>query len=170
MPAPLASAAELNTHLQMTVPDATAELALAGASGMVRSYCGWDLLREDRTFTVVGNGSTLLTLPTLELIAVAEVRIDGLAIDPAGPQPVRLLHGQVYWLNAWPAATPIEVDVTHGYDDIPDVVRLVTLTIAARIVNNPDNYKSANTGTVSRSYDPGLAALDQRLLAPYRLE
>jgi hypothetical protein len=168
--APLASADELSTHLQTPVPGAVADLALAGASGAVRAYCGWDLSRETRTFVLVGDGTVLLTLPTMELLAVSAVRVDGVPLDLAVSVPTVLRLGQLILAEGWPAGSVIEVDADHGYDTVPDVVRLVTLTIAARIVNNPDNYKTANVGTVTRTYDPGLTALDGRLLAPYRLE
>lgn len=168
MAAPLAEADELNIHLQATVPVHLAELALAGASGAVRAYCGWDLTRETRTFELVGDGSALLTLPTMELVSVSEVRISGVELDITSGLTV-LKRGQLVLLGGWPGAV-VEVDAVHGYATIPDVLRLVALTIAARIVNNPDNYRSVNVGTVSRAYDHRMTALDQRLLAPYRLE
>lgn len=170
MAAPLASAAELDLHLQQTVPPAASALALAGASGAVRSYCGWDLLRESRTFTVEGDGSVILSLPTLYLISVDEIRIGGLVVDPTStPQPIVHQRGQLVWASFWPTGAVIEVDAVHGYVDAPDVVKLVTLTLAARIVTNPDDAKSASVGSVSRTYDTTMTALDMRLLDPYRL-
>jgi hypothetical protein len=167
--APLVSADELNDHMQTTVAPATAELAVAGASGAVRAYCMWNISREATTFHAVGDGSPLLTLPTLLLESVSQVRISGTAIAVTAPQPRVLRHGQLVY-DLWPSGELIEVDVVHGYDPAPDVVRLVALTVAARIVNNPDNFKTAASGSISRSYDPGLCALDERLLAPFRLE
>lgn len=170
MAALLASAADLNLHLQQTVAPDVAALALAGASGAVRSHCGWDLSRETRTFTVEGDGSVLLTLPTMHLVSVSAIRIGGLTVDPDSlPQPVIHPRGQLYWSLLWPAGSVVEVDAVHGYLPVPDVVRLVALTLATRIVNNPDNVKSASVGTVSRTYDPRMTALDIRLLDPYRL-
>jgi hypothetical protein len=170
--APLASPAELEAHLQASIPDSQATLVLAGASGAVRAYCGWNLTRETRTFYLMGDGSPLLTLPTLELVSVEEVRVGDVTLDLVASAPVVLRHGQILLPEGWIAGAVIQVDATHGYDavSVPDVLRLVTLTIAARTVNNPDNYKTANVGTVTRAYDPGLTALDARLLAPYRLE
>lgn len=168
--AALATPLELASHLQRDLDLATANLALAGASGAIRAHCGWGILRESTTFVVDGDGSTILTLPTLHLVSVDAIRIGGLAVDPAGVQPVAHPRGQLIWANTWPALAHIEVDAVHGYLDVPDVVKLVTLTMAARIYNNPDNVKSASVGTVSRTYDPKLTALDVRLLDPYRLE
>lgn len=167
--AALASAADLDLHLQRSLAADVAALALAGASGAVRAYCGWGLLRESTTFTVDGNGSTVLDLPTLYLVSTSAVRVGGLAIDPAGPQPVVHPRGQLVWANVWPSLTKVEVEAVHGYLTTPDIVKLLTLTIAARIINNPDNLRSASVGTVSRSYDAKLTALDMRLLDQYRL-
>lgn len=169
--AALATPLELASHLQIERLDlATANLALAGASGAVRSYCGWTVLRATETLTVDGEGSRVLTLPTLHLASVDEVRIDGLALDPDGAQPTVHPRGQLIWANTWPALSKIEVDCEHGFEATPDVVRLVTLTLAARIFNNPDHVKTASVGTVTRTYDANLTALDMRLLDPYRLE
>ncbi len=170
MAAPLASAAELDLHMQRAVPPDVSALVLAGASGAVRSHCGWDLSRETRTFTVDGAGGVVLTLPTLHLVSVSAVRIDGLPLNLAVP-PMPIVHprGQLIWAGSWPANAVIEVDAVHGYDEIPDVIRLVTLTIAARIVNNPDSVRTASVGSVTRTYDPKMTALDVRLLDPYRL-
>lgn len=168
MAAPLADATELCIHLQKTVPDSLADLALAGASGAVRAYCGWNLTRETRTFTPVGDGTVLLTLATMELVSVSAIRASGVALDITGLSVLR--RGQLILPDGFPAGEQVEVDAVHGYPTTPDVARLVTLTIAARIVNNPDNYKAVAVGTVSRTYDQNLTALDVRLLAPYRLE
>ena len=170
MAAPLASAVELKNHLQQTVPPDVSALALAGASGAVRSYCGWDLLRETRTFVVEGDGSVILTLPTLHLVTINAIRVGGLTVDPAGiPQPIPHERGQLVWATSWPVGSLVEIDAVHGYETAPDVVKLVTLTLAARIVTNPDDAKSASVGSVSRTYDTTMTALDMRLLDPYRL-
>jgi hypothetical protein len=167
--APLADAADLDLHLQRTIDPDVAALALAGASGLVRSYCGWGLSRETTTFTVTGDDTVILSLPTLYLRSVSAIRIGGLALDPGGPQPVPLQRGQVIWAATWPSTTQVEVDADHGYDDTPDLVRLVVLTLAARIIANPEDAKTASVGTVSRSFDTTLTALDTRLLDIYRI-
>lgn len=167
--AALASAADLDLHLQRSIAPDVAALALAGASGAVRSYCGWGLLRETTTFTVDGTGSTVLDLPTLYLVSISDVLVDGLAINPDDVQPVVHPRGQLVWANIWPNLTKVEVEAVHGYDPVPDIAKLLTLTIAARIINNPDNLRSASVGTVTRSYDAKLTALDMRLLDQFRL-
>lgn len=166
--AALASAAELNTLLQTTVPDDQATLALATASGTVRGYCGWNLLRETATFTSEGDGTVLLSLPTLRLLSITNLLIDGTVT--ATSTMLVLPRGQIVWADGWPAGARIDITIDHGYDEAPDVVKLVTLTVAARIVNNPEHLRGMQVGQVQRSYDPKLLNLDMRLLDPYRLE
>lgn len=165
----LATDTELNTHLQRTVDPDVAALALAGASGLVRDFCGWNLTRETVTFHVDTDYTQFfLNLPTLHLVDVLEIRVEGVAVDMDQPIPPRWLRrGQLCW--NWPMHRKVEVDAVHGYDDTPDLVRLVTLTVAGRIVSNPDDVKSASVGSVSRTFDTSLSALELRLLDPYRL-
>lgn len=167
MTAPFAAAEELNQHLRYELPPDVAALALTGASGAVRSYCGWNLSRESTTLIGEGNGGAILTLPTLHLVSIEEVRIDGDDVDLAGVVVTR--RGQLRRKLLWPLDSTVEVDCVHGYDETSDVVRLVTLTLAARIVNNPENAKTAAVGSVTRTYDASMSALDMRLLDPFRL-
>lgn len=163
-----ADADELTAHLQHAVPPDVSASALAGASGVIRSYCKWGLSREDTTLLAEGAGGVLLDLPTLHLVTVTAIRINGIAADVDGVIVTR--RGQLVRATYWPVDAQVEVDCTHGYDPIPDVVKLLTLTLAARIISNPEGAKSASVGSVSRSFDASLSHLDMRLLDPYRLE
>lgn len=168
--AALANAGDLSLYLGRFIDPDAAELVLAGASGVVRAYCGWNLSQETTTFIVEGNGSVILSLPTLNLGAVTAIRIGGLPVDLlTAPAPIVHPRGQLIWAASWPAGALIEVDATHGYVDTPDVIRLVVLTLAARLLNNPDDARTASVGSVTRTYDTTLTALDMRLLDPFRL-
>lgn len=167
---PLASAGELENHLQRPVDGDVADQALQLASGAVRAFCKWDLSQVAETLYADGNGSVVCTLPTLELVDVLEVRLDGVVVelDPTTLSWSR--KGQLYRPTGWPAFSSVEVDCLHGYDPIPDVLKLVTLDLAARSMTNPDGWKTATTGRVSRTFgDAGLSALHERLLARYSL-
>jgi len=167
--APLATAAELNTYLQRTVPGPLAELLLASASGAVRAYCRWDISRATETLHAVGDGGVIVTLPTLHLVDVDEIRIDTVAQNLVDPRVVWSRTGQLYTSTYWPTFAKIEVDCTHGFDPVPDLVRLVTLTMAARALNNPEGLKAATTGAVTRQWDTSMTDLHMRLLDQYRL-
>lgn len=173
--APLATAAELNTHLQRTVPGAQADLALAGASGAVRAYCRWGIDRATETLYGDGDGGSMLTLPTLHLVDVTEIRVDGEVVDLAvAPAPIWSRRGQIFRRTLWPVNAKVEVDCEHGFDPVPDLVRLVTLTLAAQILGNPDGVTSVRVGSVQRTWATSngqnhMTDLHMRLLDNYRI-
>lgn len=175
---PLATIGELEAHLQRTVDAASANLALALASGAVRAYCGWDLAAEETTLLAYGDDTPILTLPTLHLLDVTAIRIDGAEVDLSIPvtdgRPSWSRKGQIFRAAGWPRFAEVEVDLVHGYDVIPDLIKLVTLDVAAVSIVNPENLVSAVTGHVSRTWarpgdDNRLTALHQRLLERFRL-
>lgn len=168
---PLVTVADLSTHLQREVDEGPAALAVAGASGAVRSHCRWDISREDAAFTVAGSGTRVLNLPTLHLVDVLAVRLDDgteLVRGGGNGEYLWVKRGQMYRSAAWPGPfRHVEVQCVHGYDPVPDVVRLVTLTIAAREYTNPMRLRDASVGSVTRRFD--MTALDMALLDTYRL-
>lgn len=168
----LITVAELTTHLQRPVEPAAGALAVAGASGAVRSRCGWNISRETATFELDGSGTTVLNLPTLFLSAVISVDVAGELVSPAVSGDLHVgyrstVRGQLYRYGGWPSFSRITVTCEHGYDPVPDVVRLVALTLASRTLSNPERLKTAAVGSISRTFD--LSELDVRLLDPYRL-
>lgn len=167
----LATVGELETHLQRTLENDQAELALELASGAVRAYCRWDLSREHTTMYVEGSGTTLLSLPTLELIAVDEVRADGVVLNPVDCPYSYGRKGQLW--GSWAPRVQYEFDVEHGYDPLPDVLKLVTLDVATRNLTNPEGLTAATTGQVSRTWGGrtagGMSSLHERLLDRYSL-
>lgn len=168
----LATAGELDIHLQREIDEDRAGLALQLASGAVRAYCGWDLSLQTTTLQVDGTGTILLTLPTLCLGAVTEIRVDTLPLDLATVIPAR--KGQILRRSGWPRGALVEVDCDHGYDPIPDLIKLVVLEQAAKSLTNPEGLTSATTGRVTRTWagtgtQPRLSALDERLLDRYRI-
>lgn len=175
---PLATVRELELHLQRDLdnPEA-AQLALTLASGAVRAYCGWNLARETTTFEVDGDDGQILTLPTLHLVTLVEIRNNGVLIEPmSGRYPRWSAKGQLYRMAGWPKHMSFQATVVHGYDPVPDLVKLVTLDLAARTVNNPEGLVSATVGPVSRTWasssgsEPtALSTLHSRLLDRYAL-
>lgn len=181
MPA-LATTTDLANYLQRSdVPAGTATLALDGASQLVRTYCGWQLDQVTETLHAFGAGTQVLSLPTLHLTAVAEVRLAGevlvqATVDEGAPfaaaEYVWTVAGQLVRPASWDRFAAVEADVTHGYSPVPDDVRVVVLAVAARLVSNPDNLRQEVVGSVSRSWDSGMvgfAPTEVALLAPYRL-
>lgn len=177
---PLVVAEDLAAYLQRDLDRSSAELAIDGAVGAAQTYCRWSLGAEATTFTLDGTGSTVLSLPTLRLVTVDAVRLDGVALEscPAGGgstvQYGWSAVGQLFRAAGWPKRPRcVEADVVHGYDPLPRSVRLVVLAVAGRLMNNFDGVTSKAVGAVSRGYDSGrpaeLSELEEHLLSGYRL-
>lgn len=174
---PLATQSELETHLQRDVEEAGAELALALASGAVRAFCGWDLARETATLQADGDGSPILSLPTLHLVDVTAVTVDDVEVDLNLLDRDRIVwskKGQLYRASGWPRFCVVSADVVHGYDPVPDLVKLVTLDLAARRLSNPEALVSATVSSVTKTWassgsGPTLSSLHERLLERFCL-
>lgn len=162
-------------YLQRDLDRATAELALAGASGVVRAFCRWSISAEETTFTVDGTGSTILRLPTMKLNGVDAVAIDGTALDPGEYR--WSAGGLIERAAGWPRRFRVaDVTCSHGYalDDMPDAIRIVVLALAARYYGNPDGLRSKTVGDISRTFllesmRGDMTELETALIGGYRL-
>jgi hypothetical protein len=149
---------------------AAAELALASGSGVVRTFCRWQISAVTETLIADGDGSGVLSLPTLYLRDVTEVRTGQTTADPAG---YSWSAGGQLFVNSgggWPIGfRNVEADVLHGYDssETPDAVRLAVLAHAARQYANPLGLTSRSVGGVSEAW--ALTELQVAQLSPYRL-
>ena len=171
---PLASTESFASYLQRDLDTATAMLALAGASALIRGYCGWSISQETTTMVRDGNGTEVLSLPTLKLNAVTSVTVGGVVLDSDAYEIAS--RGQLRRPGgAWPYGfANISAYVDHGYAVIPDDVQLVTCSLAARYYTNPDSLRSKASGDDSRVYaaviiNSDFAELAMQLLAAYRL-
>ena len=165
---PLITAEELAGYLQRDLDRFSAELAIRGASGVVRTFCGWNLSQVVETLTVDANGSVSVNLPTLQLNDVTEVRVDGQVLDPS--QYGWGANGVLVARYRWPdGLRRIAADVDHGYDPIPDELRIVASTIAGRLYSNPEGLTQKSSGDNSRSFGAVLSDLEMRLITAYRL-
>jgi hypothetical protein len=169
---PLATVGELELHLQRDVDATTGQLAVTLASGAVRAYCGWDLARETTTFYITSDGGQLLTLPTLHLLSVDDVRAAGRTLD-ATTWPYSYSRKGQMW-GTWARGVEYEIDVVHGYEPIPDLVKLVVLDLASKQLNNPEGLTSATVGQVSKTWatsapPSAMSSLHERLLDRYSL-
>ena len=177
---PLATTEQLALHLGRPLDDddPAATQALILASGAVRAYCHWDLSYvEDAALEVYGDGSAVLNLPTLCLLDVTAITVDGTDLGPI----VRSADlwwsrkGQIHRSAGWCKDSVVNVVVNHGYQPIPDYITLVTLDAASRQLTNPDNLVAARDGEVQRTRNSApeatgtLTSLHRALLDNYRL-
>lgn len=167
---PLISVDDLAGYLQRPIDRASATIAVQGASGLVRAYCGWGLSRAVETLTVDANGTGSVNLPTLRLNDVTEVRVDGDILDPStynwGFNGILVATTGYRWMAG---LRKIEADVDHGYQPIPDEVCIVASAIAARLYANPEGLASKASGDDSRTFGATLSDLEMRLISAYRL-
>lgn len=168
----LITAAELSVYLQRPEirSDASAIVACSLASGWVREYCGWPIsfVNQVDFDDVDGNGTRSFTLPTLRLTSIDQVWLDDAQMDAS--EWVFSRNGTLWrTYGIWPRRPRcISVrGVNHGYEAIPQGVKLASLSIAAREYNNPEGLAEATSGTVRRKYAP--RELESHLLDRYRL-
>lgn len=178
---PLVSTTELGQWKQLDVDELdtdAAALAVAGASGMVRAWCGWPISQETVTDAVLdGPGSRSLWLPTLRLTAVSSVAVNGDELT-VGTQYDWTGYGKLIHRGCWPR-TPrsITITYTHGYDPVPDEVKTAALIMAGVLYDNPDMLASYSEAwgpfNESRSYGgsgAGLPVPVAQMLGRYQLE
>lgn len=164
----LVSGDDLSAYLQRDLDRSSAELTLAAASGAVRAYCRWNISEETTTMVLDGTGSVMLSLPTLRLTDVYQIRVDGVGLDSDEYHWSRT--GMISRRFIWPDRLGcVAVDVTHGWplDAMPDSVRAVVLGIAARCFANPHALTASTVGGTSRTFD--LTPVDMQIVAGHRL-
>lgn len=164
---------EFAAYLQRDLDRSTAEVAVAGASGVVRQWCRWNITRTTESMEVDSGGSQYINLPTLHLRDVNSLTVAGELVDASSYTWSRA--GQLYRAQGWPRGfRMVDAVVDHGYDDIPDEIRIVVLSLAARYYVNPEGLRSKTVGNASRVFvletmRGDLAELEIRLIAGYRI-
>jgi hypothetical protein len=167
---PLITVDDLAGYLQRPIDRYSATACVAGASGLVRAWCGWNISRTVETLTVDANGSGSVNLPTLRLNDVTEVRVAGDVLDPS--EYGWATNGVLAFTsrNGWPSGLrQVAADVDHGYDPIPDEICIVVAAVAGRLYSNPEGLVQKSSGDDSRSYGPRLSDMELRLIAAHCL-
>jgi len=132
------------------------ETRLADAASLVRRVAKLTISTATTDETREGDGSTLLQLDELPIVAVAAVLEDGVALAPPAWRildggrtgQLRREHGR------WPCERPITVSYTHGWDPVPaDIIGLVCSMVhrAAR-PEALEGIQQQTTGAQSVSY------------------
>lgn len=164
---------ELFTGGRVISGDDRAGLLLDIAAAAVVSVMGW-CPWPSRTESVVldGEGTRVMTLPSLLVTDVAEVLVDGDVVDPDGWRWSRVgLLERVG--GCWPSGyRRVSVTFTHGADVLPDLQGVI-LTLAGRLSVSSIGQTSMRAGGVAETYSVSAAGLllqdDRDVLARYRL-
>lgn len=142
------------------------------AQAAVRSWCRWHIApAAERTITLDLDGSGVAILPSLHVGGVSSVLVHGQAVAPSWSENGVLDVPRVAGRRA------LKVTFTGGYSTIPDDVRGVVLSVAARSAQAPDGLTREQVGPFSeqRTVIGGQAGGvlltdgDKEILAPYRL-
>lgn len=170
---------EVATGGAVLADDPATEGLIAQASATIRGYAGWHIapvIEETLRVEVPFGGAPLnVLLPSLRVVRVLEVRVDGRKVD----QPAWLTDGHVWAGHLSCGPHVIEADVRHGYslDEVADV-QGVAVQVAAVAMSSPTGVTREQTGAVSLEYARtgdgvagGLALLprDRDVLDRYRI-
>lgn len=168
-----ATPAELNIFTGRSIDEDQATMMLAQASAAIRSHCGWHIAPEEEAeWSLDGSGSVLLFLPSLYVVSVESVTDDDEELTEeddyqwSGAGFMRRVGA--YWTSA---LRGVVVELTHGYDTVPDEIKSVCLQAAARAVASPAGVKSEQTGGLSVTYaiPGGLTNYEEAVLERHRV-
>jgi hypothetical protein len=154
---PLATAAELDAATQSTIPAATAALALASASAVIRRWTRQDIsLVADDVVSLRVIDECELVLPQRPVVSVSQVKVNSLVLQDWVLSGDRLLRTggwrRLPGTTTYPDPGLVEVTYTHGEDPWPDDVRAVCLDLAAMSVTNPGGLRSVAIDDYSRTF------------------
>jgi hypothetical protein len=142
------------------VGDPSAQLYVELATGMVRRVTGQTIEKvEGDTVKLDGVTRRLVFLPQIPVLAVSSVAIttngtatDLVEVDDFDWSPNGELRRLPEW-TLWHADRQgIVVTYDHGYDPLPEDIRMVTLQLAARLWANPSGQSSERTLNYSANY------------------
>lgn len=154
-----------------------AGMAASVASATIRNYCRWHIYPSiDETLVRDGTAATVLHLPSLYVTAVASVKMLGDELTNYEWTERGLLRRAPAWPGCWRS---VEVQFTHGYNDVPADVAGVATQLGRRSLANPDGIRQETIRSYSVTYGaesstetlPGMAlgASAQLLLSAYRI-
>lgn len=178
----LASIDDLNNFSQLAVDpaDTAAAFLLKVASGMVRRY-----LQQDVTATFgdveycdpVAGGVLLSQLP-VSSVSLVETTSDGVTWTVADPatyvvsRRLGIVSARPY-SGSWPSDPESwRVTYSHGYDNVPDEIKGVVCSVAARFYSSPSGIDMERTGQRQVKYTletSGLNAMEKLILDGFRI-
>jgi hypothetical protein len=176
---PFATAADLAAFTQSEIPAATADLALAAASAVIRKWTRQDFTRvtdDVKVLRVLDERE--LVLPQRPVVSVSQIRVNSLVLQDWVLSGDRLLRTggwrRLPGTTTYPDPGLVEVTYTHGWDEVPDDVRTVCLDLASTTVTNPSGLRSVSIDDYSRTFasetlgSGSLSEAHRSILSAYR--
>ena len=182
--ADLATVADLNNFSQLALDpaDSSAAFLLSVASGMIRRYLEQDITQvtDDVEYADPLNGSVVLLrqLP-VQSVSLVETSTDGGAtwavVDPASYAVSRrkgIVSAKPWAGVQWGSAPESwRVTYTHGYATVPDELKGVACSIAARFYSTPAGIDMERTGQRQVKYSlesAGFSGMEAMVLSAFR--
>ena len=174
-----ATAAELAAATQSEVSGASADLALASASAIIRSWTKQTITRVvDDIVSLRVLDECELILPQRPVVSVSQVRVNSLVLQDWVLSGDRLLRTggwrSLPGTTTYPDPGLVEVTYTHGWAEVPDDVRAVCLDLAAMSLTNPGGLREVAIDDYRRVFasetlgSGTLSAAHREILTPYR--
>lgn len=179
----LATVADLASYVQETIPDGdpAATLSLQIASGVIRSFLGYDVSSASTTeYCDPINGSfvELRQTPVTNVVAVEYLDANSGLFVLADPSQYTLSRrlGVLAFRPCigiqWPTdPESVRVSYSYGYDSVPDAIRGVVLGVAARQWSTPVGVESERLGGYNVRYadrhDDALTPVEKLALRAY---
>jgi hypothetical protein len=181
--ADLATVDDLNDFSQLALDpaDSSAAFLLSVASGMIRRYLEQDITQvtgDVEYVDPVGGGYAFLKQLPVQSVSLVETSADGVtwATVPASNYTVSrrlgIVYAKPYTGEQWPN-TPESWRVTysHGYATVPDELKGVACSIAARFYSTPAGIDMERTGQRQVKYSlesAGFSGFESMVLASFR--
>lgn len=181
--ADLATVEDLNDFSQLALDpaDSSAAFLLKVASGMIRRYLEQDITQvtDDVEYVdPVGGGYAFLRQLPVQSVSKVETTADGAAWATVGPanytvsRRLGIVHAKPYTGEQWPSAPESwRVTYTHGYTTVPDELKGVACSIAARFYSTPAGIDMERTGQRQVKYSlesAGFSGMEAMVLASFR--
>jgi len=148
-----------------------AQALLDAAAANIVDYAGWPIgphTVDGEEYD--GEGQRVLTLRTLAVVSVDEVRVDG---DPVNDWRLSRRYGQLQrTAGAWPDGFGrIQVDYTAGFDPVPPNLVKLCVELAAKASTVPLDVSSETMDRRTIRYREAaqVTGLDMAALERYRL-
>lgn len=118
------------------------------AQAAIRSYCGWHIAPVVTTVvTLDGSGGSILLLPTLKLITVDNVSVNGAPVNDFEWSEAGMLRRDRNWPRKFRS---IEVTFSHGYREMPAALTAV-LNRLQMVQNMPSGtFKVGNVSATTQ--------------------
>jgi hypothetical protein len=185
--ADLFTLSELASYLQRDLDTASATLAQAGAQSLVRGYLQQDVNTQTYTGALLpidAHGDYWgVYLPQRPVTAVTSVSVSGTTYTLGtgyawnGFSQWVLLADKTFTTAQFSDDPVAVITYTAGYATVPDPIKIVALSVAARLYDNPrgirqesiDDYSFTRGGNDDTMAGVGMLSTERLLLAPYKM-